>query len=269
MAAIGLNEEWRLGLQRLREAQHNMLSEVEGEPRCPKEDDFENLPANMSIRVLRQRIDRPISHCIMLLYQNKYQMAALEDLALRVQEEFEESACVMLTFAVESILEMEGCCSLNSDRALDDRSLQLYSTILMEVLAGILIKKCRLRPRSIILFGCREAGTACLAMAAIWDHVEFGGVVTVDGPMSDIDCPLSGQKPATPALVLRGTRSVVDGTAFNETCEYFDCININDHLDGYDMVPGKDQMQPILDFLGHRLRHDEWSKQAVICFGMI
>ena len=127
--------------------------------------------------------------------------------------------------------------------------------------------KCHLKPQSIVMVGHKEAATVALTLAAVWYKVDFGGVIAVDGIFPIQYQPQSVSKAKAPALILRtnGRGPNDDGT--NAAANFFDCLEFQGSLDEQNLPSYQHNLRPIVDFLGHRLRHDEWKKQAVLSFG--
>lgn len=142
--------------------------------------------------------------------------------------------------------------------------------ILEIVIKDGLIRKCFFPPRNIVIIGQSQGGTVSLASAASWNDIEFGGVISIGGPLPPLFQPPSPSKARTPALVLGGEMGSVVSAALRQIRDSF--LEIEDQIksNADDTVPkSKDEIKPILDFLAHRLRREEWEKQAVISFGKV
>ena len=119
-----------------------------------------------------------------------------------------------------------------------------------------------------VMVGRGEAAKVALTLAAIWYKVEFGGIISIDGSLPIQYQPQSVSQAKSPALILRSDRTIIDETIDAEI-GFFDCLDFGSLLGEENAQLHQRDLQPILDFLGHRLRHDEWVEEAVLSFGKL
>ena len=139
------------------------------------------------------------------------------------------------------------------------------ATILADAFKNGLIAKCHFPPRNIIILGHCHGGTAALATAASWDEVELGGVISVGGVMPAFTT--SAIKAKTPALILSGALGNINDAALRQIKEHFTYVESDIRRPSNDDIPKAENLGILVDFFAHRLRGEEWTKQAVISFG--
>lgn len=139
----------------------------------------------------------------------------------------------------------------------------------IDVIVEVLIKKCGFRARDIALVGHDQGGSAALAVAAGCWETKLGGVVTIGGRLpTDFpkDFPLEDRCP-THILVLGGRLGDVPDREVNRIESTFsDTTNAREPGKSDDFDDIKDAK--LKEFLAHQLRREEWTKEAVISFGM-
>lgn len=122
-------------------------------------------------------------------------------------------------------------------------------------------------PSNIMILGHCQGGMAALAMVGLWDEVEFGGVISIGGPLPpDVQLP-SAVKAKTPALILRAELGDINPSALNRIKETFVTVDVETREGAHDTVPDQNALRPILDFFAHRFHREEWEKQAIVSFG--
>ena len=246
--------------QDLKKKQEGVALNPDDPPRFPERDDFPGLP----MRILDRVIDVDVRNCVIMLHEYSKAEISLYSLALRLQKELPESVFLLLRtlqqrsdknskrYAYQAEAEDEG---------LDSR------TILVDVIKNGLIDKCRFSPRHIIIFGHCQGGTAALAAAALWEEIEFGGVISIGGTMSAVIPQTSTIKAKTPVLILSGALGNINETALGKIREYFTYVEPDIRRKSNDDLPEAEDIGILLDFFAYRLRGEEWTKQAVISFG--
>jgi hypothetical protein len=110
---------------------------------------------------------------------------------------------------------------------------------------------------------------AALSVATAWKGIEFGGIISIGGPIPD-HFPLS-ERPniKTPTLVIGGELGDVNATAKARIKSMI--MHVDIHLEGgaEDCLPFTTrQILPLQEFLEHRLRKTEWMKPSVLTLGM-
>lgn len=140
--------------------------------------------------------------------------------------------------------------------------------ILVDIIKNVLIKKCFFRPRDLVVIGHARGGATSLIAAAIWHKIEFGGVISIAGGLPE-DIPLRDtQKPKTPTLLLQDVTGIVDESGLQQIRKHFDCIFPCINLPSDELPQTPPSLVPIFEFLGHRLRQDEWIQQSVLSLGI-
>jgi len=133
----------------------------------------------------------------------------------------------------------------------------------LEVIIEGLIKTCGFQPRNIAIAGHDQGGSAALAIALACWEVQLGGIVSIGGPLPS-DFPDKVQSP-THILLLGGIEGDVIPTQVTKIKAAFPDTTVA-------LMPGTDDISGINDaelqsFLAHQ-RREEWTKQAVLTFGM-
>jgi hypothetical protein len=112
---------------------------------------------------------------------------------------------------------------------------------------------------------------AALSIAATWNKVELGGIISVGGPMPNHFSVPDKPNVSTPVLVMGGELGDVNATAS-------ECIkNTMCHSD-VQLEPGVGDTLPastnrnnsilnLKEFLAHRLRKTEWVQPSVLTLG--
>ena len=215
----------------------------------------------------RQRIDQEANHCLIFLFREVSEKPELKDMASRIQEEFEGSVCIFLQIPADLNLEED---EDRDQRFFESRNTEFLSVakeILENVIQQGLIVNCHFEPKSIVIVGRDEAASVALTVAAVWHQVEFGGIIALGGRFLSQYQPQSVCKAKTPALILQ--KAGMDNGGENAAIDFFDCLDFESLLNEPKASPQQRELQAMVDFLGHRLRRDEWTKQAVLSFGKL
>ena len=211
--------------------------------------------------------DEPIEHCILLLHDIANARDSLKSLAKGLKKTVAECAYILLEGPSMVPGRSDGYNWADTGREGDESFTTATRLILESVIKNGLIKKCSFRPQNIMILGHGQGGTAALAAAASWSETEFGGVVAIGGfvPAYVQSEPLF--KARTPCLVIEGHVGSMSATAKKNIEDTFLFSDID--TTSYDILSGsRDSLTPLLRFFAHRLRKEEWTKQAVISFGM-
>ena len=229
-------------------------------PRLPRHDDFPNA---LRVRIIpkypRRAVD--IKHVVVVLHQQGHH-DSLKRLASYLYEEQQET-CFVLLQAREGVPTPNGGYDSTEASAQWDESLESASS-LSGTIKRSLVRKCGFVPRSILLMGHGQDGMAVLTTAALWWEIEFGGVVSIGGPLPYYLRSASADLITTPALVV--SSSAADPNlerrfAFVDTCVF---------SGAHDTLPDTLEFrEALVEFLAHRLQRPEWTKQAVISFGSV
>lgn len=148
------------------------------------------------------------------------------------------------------------------------------TTLVDEVVRGVLVRKCGYALREIMILGLGQGGMAGLVAARELGRAStsanegavgeesgtLAGVISIGAPY-----PLSGErsgaKSRTPVLLVAGRDSVVvsDG-AVRRTKEVFEFVEVSRYARKGDGMPSnQDEMLPVMQFFARRLR----SRQGV------
>jgi len=251
--------------ERLREVQESIPTIGNGAPRLPTPDDF---PRSISTVVVPRATEKPVEHVVILLHDFGGTEMTLETFAIRLRERQPETAFVLLR-GLESVpTGNSGHNWADSQSDWDGGFSGVGRKILMDVIKTGLITNCGFEPRSIILLGHGQGGMAALATAAACHRLEFGGVITIGGPMPAYAQLPHNVKARTPALVLRRELGDINASALQQLRDSFVCLDISTQPGIHDIVPElQEEIEPLLEFFAHRLGREEWTKQAILTFG--
>ena len=251
----------------LKKKQEGVALSHDDSPRYPGRNDFPGLP----IRILERIIDVDLRNCVIILHDHSKPQDSLNSLALRLQKEMPESVFIFLQASKTSPSDTNSKRDAHQGEPEDvgsDRGFLTESrTILVDVISNSLIAKCRFLPRNIIVLGHCQGGTAALAAAASWEDTELGGAISIGGAMPACAPQTSTVKAKTPALILSGPLGNIDDTALRQIREHFKYVEHDIRRISNDDIPEAEDIGILLDFFAHRLRREEWTKQAVISFG--
>ena len=253
----------------IRAAQEIIPSNANATRDLPARSDF---PSSISLEILPPISNERIKKVIIILHDSAGTERSLEILSRRLQQDYPESAFLL-------VRGQEGVPSGNSayhwadpgdgrDRVLANKC----RLLLLDIVKHGLIERFGFKTRDIILFGHGRGGMAALVAAACWETVEYAGVISIGGPMPDCAHLFQGNKAKTPVLVLGGPQGNINSAALERMQNTFCHVTHDLRLPSQDAVPEapndmKCIMEPLLGFLAHRLRRDEWTKEAVLSFG--
>ena len=235
---------------------------IDGSARFPKYEDFLP-PLDM---IILDPTDEPVEHCVILLHDIANNEKHLQHLAKCLQKHHAQIAFILL----------RGPCALgnhrydwaDTEREGDESFIHASRIVLESVIRDVLINKCNFHPRNVVILGRGQGGMAALAAAASWTEIEFGGVVSIGGPLPTYIREDRSPKAKTPTLFLRDSLMGIDDVALRDIEATF-IHSDNDILSEEPLLASSEHLRPLLQFFAHRLRQDEWTKQAVISFGTI
>lgn len=206
-----------------------------------------------------------------MLHKHSKAEPSLQSLALRLQKELPESVFIMLRALQSSSPDRNSRLYAYQAEAEDGGGdtgiLKETRTILVDVIKNGLIAKCRFPPRNIMILGHCQGGTAALAATALWEEIEFGGVISVGGAMPAVAPQTSTMKAKTPALILSGALGNINESALRRIREHFTYVEPDIRRNSNDNIPEAEDIGVLLDFFAYRFRGEEWTKQAVLSFG--
>ena len=235
----------------------------ESTPRFPRQDDFPGL----SIDILERTVDVDARNCVIILHDHAQTGPSLRSLALRLQKELPETVFILVQPSHTSSYNTNGGIYSYQDEAGDVSVLRECRAILVDIVHRDLIGKCHFSPRNIIMFGHCQGGAAALEAAVLWGNIEFGGAISVGGAMPASAPDPCTSKTRTPVFVLNGVLGKLEDAAIRRIREYFK--HVESEI-GPASIVGKSYAEDsatYMDFFAHRLRSEEWAKEAVISFG--
>ncbi|KAL9003436.1 MAG: hypothetical protein Q9188_003686 [Gyalolechia gomerana] len=194
---------------------------------------------------------------------------SLKNLALDLNQEHPETSFLLLRGLETVPSSNNGYHWADPAGEWDDGFLKASETILMKVIKASLISNCGFAPRDILVIGHGQGGMAAMAIAALWNDVELGGVVSIEGPLPSYIKSDSTKRIKTPILAMGGSLgNLSSDRALDYIKARFICVDTCILNGVHDNVPDpkKEWTKPLVDFLAHRLRREEWNKQAVLSF---
>ena len=251
-------------LEELRRSQEIIPSNPNATRRLPKRLDF---PPSIHLEVVQPVTEHQIEFAIVMLQDHGVAERSLEYLARRLQQQYPENAYVLIP-CPETERDLHGWAGPRNDCKFVATSRML----LIDVVTHSLIVKCGFKARQIVILGHGQGGTAALTAVAWWESIQFAGVVSIGGALPASSQPPEGVKAQTPALLL-GSRHRSNSVSvlqrvdevFIHTSHWIAADLQELPLEAPDII--RTLLEPITDFFAHRLRREEWTKQAVISFG--
>lgn len=248
--------------EELRKRQELLQINIDGPSRTPVRADF---PPALSMTIISPV--KPAENCIIMMHDLANNEASLESHAQVLRSKQPESAFILLRGLLPIEPGNSGYHWADANGTVDEGFMNTSRVILKDLIQDGLMAKCSFHPRDIVILGLGQGGMAALAATASWNCVEFGGVVSFGGPMPGyVQLPFD-VKAKSPALIYGGARGDVTPTALQQIQENFSFTDHHISPTGHDIVPLSDQeIKPLLEFFAHRLRREEWKRQAVISF---
>lgn len=249
--------------EELRKKQEELQMNIDGPSRTPVQTDF---PPALSMKLLSPT--KQVENCIILLHNLGNNEASLENHAQKLKNEHTESAFILLRGLQPIEPGNSGYHWADANGTVDEGFINTSRVILKDIIQDGLMAKCNFHPRDIVILGHSQGGMAALAATACWNCIEFGGVVSFGGPMPGyVQLPFT-VKAKTPALIYGATRGDITPNALLQIKENFSVTDHHIPPSGHDTVPlSEEEMAPLLDFFAHRLKREEWKRQAVISLG--
>lgn len=243
--------------------QEEISSASNGSPRAPTQSDF---PSLLSL-VVSQELDEPVEHIIIYLHQFGGNETSLENLARTLRRRVPRSAYVLLRGIEPVSSRSNGFYRWDHPQSPSDEE-SIDVTILKYVIVDVLISQCKFTPSSIMIIGHHQGGTAALSTLASWDRIEFGGVISIGGPLPPYFRLPSTAKARTPALILRPISGAIHPSALKSIKDTFVTVDVETQEAVGEKIPDTpDTLRPILEFFAHRFHREEWEKQAIVSFG--
>ncbi|KAL8942731.1 MAG: hypothetical protein Q9216_001479 [Gyalolechia sp. 2 TL-2023] len=260
-------ERLKNDFEELRKLHRNIPHAGDKAPRHPTRADFQS---SISLQILPERTRKDVAtvqHIVILLHDIGGSELSLKELALDLNKEQPETSFVLLRglHTVPS--------SKNSYHWADtvdewEKGFLKSSATVLEIIKTSLISNCGFTPRDILIVGHGQGGMAAMATAALWNEVELGGVVSIGGPLPPY-IRLDSSKPIKTAVLAVGGSlgNLSSDRALDCIKARFICVDVSIIEGANDNVLDRDEsMNALLAFLAHRLRREEWDKQAVLSF---
>ena len=246
----------------LRKKQEDIQIHDDGPPRPPEASDVPQLSMKIVDPV------QPVESCIILMHSLYNTEASLKGLVQKLRSKQPESAFILLRGLEPVDLADDGYHWADPNGMVDGGFINTSRVLLEDVIRDGLMAKCRFHPRDIVVLGHGQGGMAALAATATWNCVEFGGVVSLGGPTPAYVQLEPNIKAKTPTLIYGSPRGDITPTALQQIQENFSFTDRYDPPSGDDRVPLSDvELAPLLEFIAHRLRREEWKRQAVLSLG--
>ena len=249
--------------EELRNKQEELQIYIDGPPRTPLPADF---PRVLSMKIVNSV--QPVESCIILMHNLASSEASLERHVEVLRSKQPQSAFILLRGVQLIEPGNSGYHWADANGMMGEGFIRTSRVILEDIIRDGLIAKCGFPPRDIVVLGHGQGGMAALAAIACWNSIEFGGVVSFGGPMPGYaQLPLN-VKAKTVALIYGATHGDITPSALQQIKENFSFTDHHISPSGYDTVPVSDkEIAPLLEFFAHRLKREEWKRQAVISFG--
>lgn len=249
----------------MRSSQRNIPSKSNSSPRVPTQADFS---PSISLAISQDELDdEPVDHIIIYLHQLGENEASLKPLAQRLKKKLPRSAYILIRGLEPVASRSNGYNWTDSQNQWNEGFLNACRSLLIDVIKNGLVSKCNIMPSNIMILGHCQGGMAALATVGLWDEVEFGGVISIGGPLPpEVQLP-STVKAKTPALILRAELGDINPSALNRIKDNFVTVDVETREGAHDTIPDQNALRPILDFFAHRFHREEWEKQAIVSFG--
>lgn len=252
--------------EEMRRKQEGINAHKDGPTRQPEPGDF---PHSIVSSIL-PAITKTVEHCVLLLNQYAGTETSLDPLARSLHADLAETTFISIrgpqVIYRENIAYRWGDLEGNWETGFIGAS----SIISEDIIRDSLMAKCNFRSRNIAILGYGQGGVVALAAAALWNNIEFGGVISIGGSVPMYVSLSSTIRAKTPALIMSGAIgeiSTIEIQQIEETFVYTDLCEVHSTIDV--LMTSPDDLERLIGFLAHRLRRDEWNKQAVISFGKI
>jgi predicted esterase len=230
-------------------------------PRLPTADELRTLP--VTAHLIPPRGNESVKNIIIVLHDRSGNERFLRDFA-----DQNLHAKYTASLLVRGVTAIGGKKDSYQWQDSSDSFFKTSKIILEDVISDLLISKCNIPARKIMLFGQGEGAAAALTTFSSWRRVEFGGVICVGGDLPPYVASSGDTKSKTAVLLLGGELGMTNPVARNrieQAFSYVDC----DLLQGKDdaLPRSRQQLKSLKDFFCHRLHEEEWTKPAVITFG--
>ena len=125
-----------------------------------------------------------------------------------------------------------------------------------DIVKHVLLHQCGYKSRQIHVFGLGQGGMVALSVARALADKEFGGVISMGGPLAQMPSDTSGSKSRTPVLVVHGSsKSAISTIAAKNIRNVFPSVTFHQWPRPSDGMPNsREEMLPIMQFLARRLQ---------------
>jgi len=253
----------------LQDSQNSIPRTTAGRPTPPDIAAFREYFPFVAFEDFRHGEDRTISKVILVLHGHGSDEISLRNFAS--QHLRQPDTLYILLHGIHSMGDGSGRFHWTDNVDDPNYSFITASKKILKLICEVLIKGSNICPSQILLFGEGQGGMAALSVTAAWNEVEFGGVISLGGPIPDIFPPPDSEKPniRTPTLVIGGELGAVNAPAkarINRMIMHVDVYLEDGIADDLPNTPRGIAM--LQEFLEHRLRKTEWTKPSVLTLGM-
>ena len=125
-----------------------------------------------------------------------------------------------------------------------------------DVIQHVLLEKCKIKPRQIVMFGNGQGGMVALHVARKMRSLELGGIVSLGGPLPNSPTDASTTTSKTPVMVVHGSsKSMISIGKATQIKSTFDNAAFHQWKRPGDGMPtSREEVVPIMQFLAGRLR---------------
>ncbi len=248
--------------EEMRKRQEELQINIDGPSRSPQRADF---PPTLYMKIINPI--EPVESCVILMHDFADNEAFFESYVQNLQRKQPESVFILLRGLQPVRPGRHRYHWADANGTVDEGFINTTKVVLKDMIQDGLMAKCGFQPRDVVILGHGQGGTAALATTACWNNVEFGGVVSFGGLMPEYVQLPSNTKAKTPALIYTDTRRDITPAALKQIQETYSFTDHHTPPSGHGAVLSDIEMAPLLAFFSHRLRREEWKRQAVITFG--
>ncbi|KAL8670057.1 MAG: hypothetical protein Q9168_005383 [Polycauliona sp. 1 TL-2023] len=256
-------------LDTIRQRHYGVYSPTGTAPRTPVVEDFER---SLSFDIYPSEPSEQRGNVVVLIsdFDRSQQVpdtSRLKTLALDIRRRQPRTNVVIL-WCVDP--KATGHPELRFNFASDFHELLVVSEcILTSLVKYTLISRCGFGPRDIVLIGCGQGGTTCLTIAAIWQDIELGGVVSIEGLPPSFLFPDQSmtRKIKTLAFTVTSGAESLGFLATDPIQSKFEILENRTIAGTYRaLLDSSETNESIFDFLDHRLYREEWKSRAILSF---
>ena len=254
----------RNDFEKLRQSQEDIPSNPSATRRLPVRSDF---PPSINLEIVQPVVEHQLEFAVVMLQDHVATGPSLEHLARSLQNQYPENAYILIR-SPETKPNQHGWADLQNEYGYVATSRML----LVQIIRQGLVIKCGFKLRHIIVLGHGQGGTAALTAVSWWNSIQFAGVISIGGALP-AHSPLSEvAKAQTPALLLGSMPQTEMVSTLQRANNVFIHVSHAIQAELQESAPetfdrSRTMLEPITEFFAHRLRREEWTKQAIISFG--